>query len=193
MADIREEYRDSALYRRIIRDPVAGTETVLDGNMTQISQRAMTADEIDAYYESQRSDPTEAMRLAAQLTVNAKVLAAELDDDTVAALAPLYDPWKPGLAVTVGSLYAWDGTIVECVQAHTTQADWTPDATPALWKIHRTTQGPTPDEWVQPTGAQDAYKIGDRVTFEGHVYESLIDGNTWSPTAYPAGWRLIDG
>lgn len=46
-------------------------------------------------------------------------------------------------------------------------------------------------DWVQPTGAHDAYNTGDRVTFEGADYESLIDANVWSPTAYPAGWQLI--
>lgn len=46
-----------------------------------------------------------------------------------------------------------------------------------------------PPEWVQPTGAHDAYNSGDRVTFEGMTYTSLINGNTWSPAAYPQGWR----
>ena len=52
---------------------------------------------------------------------------------------------------------------------------------------------PEPDvpAWVRPTGAHDAYQAGDRVTFEGQVYESVIDGNTWSPAEHPAGWQLI--
>ena len=52
-------------------------------------------------------------------------------------------------------------------------------------------EGATP-EWVQPTGAHDAYQTGDRVMFEGAEYKSLIDGNTWSPTAYPQGWEKIN-
>ena len=52
-------------------------------------------------------------------------------------------------------------------------------------------EGATP-EWVQPTGAHDAYQTGDTVTFEGAEYVSLIDGNTWSPTAYPQGWEKIN-
>lgn len=52
--------------------------------------------------------------------------------------------------------------------------------------------GDIPD-YVQPSGAHDAYNIGDRVKFtDGHIYESLIDGNTWSPTEYPQGWKLIE-
>ena len=46
-------------------------------------------------------------------------------------------------------------------------------------------------EFVQPTGVHDAYQTGDRVTFEGKVYESAIDGNVWSPTENPAGWKLV--
>ena len=46
-------------------------------------------------------------------------------------------------------------------------------------------------EWVQPTGAHDAYQTGDHVMFEGQEYKSLIDGNTWSPTDYPQGWEKI--
>lgn len=54
------------------------------------------------------------------------------------------------------------------------------------------TDEPTaPPIWLQPLGAHDAYNTGDRVTFEGKVYESTIDGNVWSPAAYPAGWTEI--
>lgn len=48
--------------------------------------------------------------------------------------------------------------------------------------------------WVQPTGAHDAYQIGDKVHYPGEsdpVYESLINGNVWSPDAYPAGWKQV--
>ncbi len=46
-------------------------------------------------------------------------------------------------------------------------------------------------DWVQPTGAHDAYQTGDKVRFKGEVYVSLIDGNVWSPEAYPAGWQKL--
>ena len=57
------------------------------------------------------------------------------------------------------------------------------------------TPEPEPSEdvpdWVQPTGAHDAYQKGDKVRYNGNVYESLIDGNVWSPDAYPAGWQKL--
>ena len=96
--------------------------------------------------------------------------------------------WKAGIAVAIGDVYAYtDKNLYRCVQAHTTQSDWTPNITPALWvKFYEPEAGPQP--WVQPTGAHDAYNIGDQVTYVGHLWESLINANVWSPTVYPAGW-----
>ena len=50
---------------------------------------------------------------------------------------------------------------------------------------------PSYPEWVQPLGGHDAYKTGDRVMYQGKVYESTIDGNVWAPDVYPAGWKEI--
>jgi len=46
--------------------------------------------------------------------------------------------------------------------------------------------------WSQPTGAQDAYNKGDIVDYNGTLYESTMDGNTYSPEAYPAGWVVYE-
>ena len=52
---------------------------------------------------------------------------------------------------------------------------------------------PIPDapEYVQPTGAHDAYQVGDRVTFQGRVYEAVINAVVWSPIAYPQAWKEV--
>lgn len=92
--------------------------------------------------------------------------------------------WAAGQQVTVGQQTWYDGVLYRCVQAHTTQSEWTPNIVPALWTPLRADLAP----WVQPTGAHDAYPLGARVTFNGRVYESKIAANVWSPTAYPAGW-----
>lgn len=46
-------------------------------------------------------------------------------------------------------------------------------------------------DFVPPTGAHDAYKVGDKVTFKGKHYESIINNNAWSPADYPAGWKEV--
>jgi len=48
-----------------------------------------------------------------------------------------------------------------------------------------------PSEWKQPTSAVDCYNKGDRVKYNDHIYESIIDGNVWSPDVYPNGWKLV--
>lgn len=58
------------------------------------------------------------------------------------------------------------------------------------WREY-TEDGDMPPVWIQPTGAHDAYQIGDRVTFDSLVYVSTINGNVWSPADYPAGLSLI--
>lgn len=85
---------------------------------------------------------------------------------------------------------------------------WAPDVYPAGWNLIEETTEPTvpepePDtggsgetetvpDFVQPSGAHDAYHTGDRVKYNGHIYESTIDNNVWSPDAYPAGWKLVE-
>ena len=52
---------------------------------------------------------------------------------------------------------------------------------------------PVPDApaYVQPTGAHDAYQAGDRVTFQGRVYEAVLNAVVWSPLAYPQAWKEV--
>ena len=45
----------------------------------------------------------------------------------------------------------------------------------------------TPAEWVQPTGAHDAYNTGDRVTYDGEVWICTVDNNVYAPGVY--GWE----
>lgn len=53
-------------------------------------------------------------------------------------------------------------------------------------------QPETYPEFVQPTGGHDAYKTGDRVLYNGKIYESTIDANVWAPDAYPQGWKVVE-
>lgn len=114
--------------------------------------------------------------------------AAELQDDAHALDSIyLFPQWKENLSVVVNTRYRYNDELYRVVQSHTTQADWTPDVTPALWTKVSIEEWP---EWVQPIGASDAYNIGDKVTYNGQHYVSLINGNSWSPSDYPAGWEL---
>lgn len=127
------------------------------------------------------------------------MFAQTLTDDEAMEIATVYPEWKNETAYKVNEMVTYgvnevdDPQLYRCVQAHTSQSDWTPNVTPALW----TPIGLAPDNipiWSQPTGAHDAYNKGDRVHFpekDSPVYESLIDGNVYSPEVYPRGWEEI--
>lgn len=111
------------------------------------------------------------------------------DEDAIEA-AELFPAWAVGVAYSVGERVQYDGKLYKVVQAHTSQADWTPPTVPALF-----TEVAKPGEipvWKQPTGAQDAYNKGDKVhypTADDPVYESTVDANVWSPDTH--GWEVV--
>ena len=118
--------------------------------------------------------------------------AVSLTDTDALEAVELFPGWAVGVAYQANERVRYGEKLYRVVQAHTSQENWTPDITPALW-----TEVAKPGEipvWRRPTGAQDAYGRGDRVRYpdeNGAVYESLADGNVWSPEEYPDGWERI--
>ena len=126
-------------------------------------------------------------RAEAEAIVAALVKLRESATDEQALSVPvLYPAWRSGVNYVAGQRVLHGGTLYKCVQAHTSQADWTPDATPALWVVVSIDEYP---EWVQPTGAHDAYNTGDKVSYNGKHYISTIDANTYAPDVY--GWEVM--
>lgn len=117
------------------------------------------------------------------------IKADELTPEQIGELVEFYPLYEVSKAYVIGDLFQYEGELIEVIQDHTSQVDWNPLTTASLYKIK--TPYAVIGEWVQPTGAHDAYNIGDKVIFEGRVYESTIDANTWSPTGYPQGWKLV--
>lgn len=110
-------------------------------------------------------------------------------------------------AYNTGDIVNYNGTLY---QSTINGNVWSPDVYPAGWTVYEAATEPEepepepepdPDpeepttypEWVQPTGSHDAYNTGDIVNYNGTLYRSLIDGNVWSPEAYPQGWEVYNG
>lgn len=135
------------------------------------------------------------LQAAEQFRKALQMFAASLDDDRAMEVATIYDPWVVGKAYVVGEFLIYgenpvgDPQLYKVVQGHTSQEGWKPDATPALYEAIGLDESGYP-VWAQPTGAHDAYNAGDLVNYNGTLYRSLIDGNTYSPEAYPAGWAV---
>ena len=106
-----------------------------------------------------------------------------LPDDEAETVTALFPDWETDKAYAVGDRVKYNELLYRCVQAHTSQADWTPDVVPALWVRTSTEEWP---EWIQPTGAHDAYNQGDKVSHNEKHWVSDIDANVYEPGVY--GW-----
>lgn len=134
------------------------------------------------------------LQAAEQFRKALQMFAASLSDEKAMEVATIYDPWVEGKAYAVGDFVTYgensvgDPQLYKVVQAHTSQAFWKPDAVASLYVAIGLDEKGYP-VWSQPTGAHDAYNKGDIVDYNGILYRSLIDGNVYSPDAYPAGWE----
>lgn len=111
-----------------------------------------------------------------------------VDAETAAQHTELFTAWASGVAYTVDALRQYEGQLYKCIQAHTSQDDWTPDVAVSLWVKAYDPSIEFP-EWVQPTGAHDAYAMGAKVSHNGKNWVSDIDANTYEPSVY--GWSEV--
>lgn len=127
---------------------------------------------------------------------NAQKLRAEIDsaaawltDEQAATVPGIYPAWNgDGTAYAVGDRVQYSGILYKCLQAHTSQATWTPTDAPSLWsKVLIPTPGEIP-EWEQPSST-NPYAKGDKVKHNGKIWTSDIDGNVWEPGVY--GWTEV--
>ena len=110
--------------------------------------------------------------------------ASTMTDETALTAVELFPAWEAGNAYATDDRVRYNGKLYKCVQAHTGQEDWTPDAAQALWVAVSVDAWP---EWVQPTGAHDAYNTGDKVSYHGKPYICTADANVYAPGVY--GWE----
>ena len=115
-------------------------------------------------------------------------LAANQTDEILIDNMAAFPHWNgDGVQYLTGMLVQYDGKLYRVIQPHNSQPDWTPDKVPALFVRVSVEEFP---EWVQPTGAHDAYKKGAKVTHNGLRWISAADSNVWEPGVY--GWTNIN-
>lgn len=94
--------------------------------------------------------------------------------------------WIPNELVELGWKRWYESKQYECLQAHQTLSTWTPDVTPALWKL----VAPATNEWAYPV----SYSVNQLVTYQGSTYKCLQAHTSqagWTPPAVPALWQLV--
>ena len=124
-------------------------------------------------------------------TMDAETQAADMME--VASVFPKFvigKTYKVKEVFSYGQNGVGDPQLYQVLQDHTSSEEWTPDTATSLYKKIGVTEDGYP-EWAQPLGASDAYNTGDIVSYNGELYKSLINANTYSPDVYPAGWELV--
>ena len=161
---------------------------------------------------------SKATAAAARLAIKQTVLAGELPEEDLGQIVDLWPAWAAGVSYALDEILRHEGTLYKVVQAHTSQADWAPSkvvqahTSQADWAPSKVVQAHTSQadwapsdvpslfaeitppgliaEWVQPTGAQDTYSLGDLVAHGGKTWESTVDKNVWEPGVY--GWVEVE-
>ena len=128
------------------------------------------------------------MQEAKEIRKAIDTFAANQSDETLIDNKAAFELWHAGMQVIVGQILRYGEDIYRCIQAHTTQEDWTPDKVPALFVRVSVEEFP---EWVQPTGAHDAYMKGAKVSDEGKHWISNKDYNIYKPGLVPGDWSEV--
>ena len=180
-------YKDGAAVEYIPPEPTA--EELAD----QQAQREA--------YEAQNTLNAIQTKATRMMLAGGDIAAAQSDyqtalmsiSDEAALKMPDYFPtWDGnGHQYAAGDRVMYGDVLYKVLQTHTSQSDWAPNSAPSLFAKVLTSVAGEPLPWQQPDST-NPYMIGDRVTYKGKVYESLIDNNVWAPDAYPQGWKEIE-
>lgn len=154
-----------------------------------------TAEELKANAEREaqaveQQEIQKAVMAAVPMLIQPMLTSMPVED--LKAVSALVPEWTVGTEYKTGDIVRYKGVLYRCLQNDTAQEIFPPDTYISGWKCVD-----EPDEhgihpFSQPLGATDTYMKGDKVSFEGTYYQSNIDYNVWSPTAYPQGWKQID-
>lgn len=162
--------------------------------LTEEEQNKVVATTKKAEIQREASAMMLSILAGGSLTEAQTAYAAKINEvpDNVAGYIPEVFPMWSAEAVQYekDQRVQYNGVLYKVVTAHTSQESWKPDVSPSLFvKVISSISGEIP-EWQQPS-AENAYMKGDKVKYEGRIYESLIDNNVWKPTEYSDGWKDI--
>lgn len=131
------------------------------------------------YQEAQTPEAQKDVLNAAILV--AQMQAQSLTDEQALSVQSIYPVWDGnGVVYTADYKVMYNGTLYKCLQAHTSQTDWAPDAAASLWSKVLIPDPETIPEWEQPDST-NPYSMGDKVTHNGKTWESIVNNNVWEP------------
>lgn len=122
--------------------------------------------------------------LARKLRAFIELMSVNATDEEALDNILAFPKWEVGREYVKDERIRYEDVLYKVLQNHTSQADWTPDTAVSLYVRVSIEEWP---EWVQPTGAHDAYPLGAKVTHLDRHWISDLDANTYEPGVY--GWH----
>lgn len=195
--------------RLTLQEPYRDFVVSFSGDMTTVDDEILEQRAIDKL--AREFNPSKALeeleeRVKVQEEANENliktfILSKDLNEAQKENILSQYDEWELGVKYGAGKKVRYKGKVYKVVIPHTSQSDWKPDVAINLFTEYLSPQiqnedGSTTEvisDFKQPTGAHDAYSIGDKVRFDGKIYECKKDNTVHSPGEYPDGWNLIEG
>jgi len=125
-------------------------------------------------------DSVPSVKEAKEFRASIEKMATSIPDEEAEKDIWAFPKWSYPVSYNVGDRVQYGSYLYKCVQAHTSQSDWTPDVASALFTRIGSPSEEWP-EWIQPTGAHNAYAFGDKVSHNGKHWTSDINANVWEP------------
>lgn len=107
-------------------------------------------------------------------------------------MVPLLKAWAEDIHI-VGEVVVYEGIPYKCVQEHNSLGNptWNPKDAPSLWANYHATDAEHALPYAQPTGAHDAYMLGEYAVYRDVVYRCVMDGTVHDPAVLPASWEAV--
>lgn len=162
-----------------------GAQDEIHKNMDLIHLTQMAESE---YWFALRDIPEQEMTQKAFMSAASIMATKTLSDEEALEVADIFPEWSAdSVNYKKDARVRYGDTLYKCLQDYVSQASWTPDAASSLWARTDDPSIEWPD-WVQPTGAHDAYTKGAKVTHVGKKWVSDIDANVWEPGTPNSNW-----
>lgn len=195
--------------RLTLQEPYRDFVVSFSGDMTEVDDEILEQRAIDKLAREfnpskaleELEERVKAQEEASENLIKTFILSKDLNEDQKENILSQYDEWELGVYYKKDKKVKYKGKVYKVVIPHTSQSDWKPDVAINLFTEYLSPQiqnedGTTSEvinEFRKPTGAHDAYSAGDKVRFEGKIYECKEDNTVHSPGEYPNGWNLIEG
>lgn len=104
--------------------------------------------------------------------------SASLSDADALGGVELFPAWAVGVDYAAGERLRYGDKLYKCIQAHTSQADWTPGSTPSLYaEVEKPGQGDTTEDPIPYSGNMELFK-DKYYSQDGVVYRCIRNTDT---------------